>query len=91
MRIASIAIAGAILSGAAPLAAQTPPQAPPAEAKGKVADQDKIICEKQEVLGSRLATRRVCMTRSQWADLRHQNRQEIEKIQVLRGMNSNGQ
>ena len=90
MRVAVIAIAGAIMgASAAPVAAQTSAQAPPAEAKGKTADPNKIVCEKQEVLGSRVATRRVCMTRGQWADLKNQDRQEIDKVQTRRGMNGN--
>jgi hypothetical protein len=57
---------------------------PPAPKKGQ--DPNEIICEKQEVVGSRLATRRVCRTRAEWADLRLQDRQEVEKVQVRRGM-----
>lgn len=93
MRVASIVIAGTLLcASAAAVAGQTPTStpeapAPTAQAKDKAADPNKIICEKQEVLGSRLAVRRVCMTRAQWADLRSQDRQEIDKVQVRRGMN----
>ena len=58
---------------------------PPAPARHKPLDPNQLVCEKQEVAGSRLATRRVCMTRAQWADLRLQDRQEIEKIQTRRG------
>lgn len=88
MRIVAIAIAGAVLgAGAAPVAAQTnSPPPPPIVVKGKTLDPDKVICETQEVVGSRLATKRICMTRSQWADLRLQDRQEIEKVQTRRGM-----
>jgi len=46
----------------------------------------EVVCEKQEVTGSRLAHRRVCMTRSQWNDARHQDRQAVEKVQTERGL-----
>jgi invasion protein IalB len=61
---------------------------PPADAQataGKTADLDEVVCEKQEVVGSRLATKRVCMTRGQWADLRSQDRQDTERVQTQRG------
>jgi invasion protein IalB len=52
---------------------------------GKTLDPNEVICEKQEEIGSRLATKRTCMTRSQWADQKSQDRQEIEKVQTQRG------
>lgn len=45
-------------------------------------DPDEIVCEKQEVLGSRLATKRVCMTRSQWAEQRRGARDMVDKSQL---------
>jgi hypothetical protein len=54
-------------------------------ATGKTADLNEVVCEKQEVVGSRLATKRICMTRGQWADLRGQDRQETERVQTQRG------
>jgi invasion protein IalB len=88
VRVAVIAIAGAFLgANAAPVAAQAPAPTPPVQMKGKDTDPNKVVCETQSVVGSRLATRRVCMTRAQWADLRSQDRQEIDKVQVRRGMN----
>lgn len=58
----------------------------PAPAHRNAQDPNEVICEKQEVTGSRLATRRVCKTRAEWADLRLQDRQETERIQTQRGM-----
>ena len=57
-------------------------------AAGKKAPKDvnEVVCERQEVVGSRLATRKVCMTRGQWADLKSQDRQDIEKVQINRPM-----
>ena len=45
-------------------------------------DPSEIVCEKIEMIGSRLSTKKVCMTRSQWADSRRQDREAIEKIQA---------
>jgi predicted secreted protein len=83
----------AALLVAVPAAAQTAaaPSPAPATATGSAQDLNKIICEKQEVIGSRLATRRVCMTRAEWADRKLQDRQEIERVQVQRGSNASGQ
>lgn len=68
-----------------PAIADTPRAAnPPSD--HKVLDPDQVICEKQEVIGTRLGTRRICRTRAQWADIRLQERQEIEKMQTQRGM-----
>jgi hypothetical protein len=43
-----------------------------------VKDPNEKICEKQTVLGSRLATRRVCATRAQWEEYRRLDREAIE-------------
>jgi hypothetical protein len=62
---------------------QTAPQDRGKSAEQAVsADQNEIICERQEVTGSRLAKRRVCMTRAQWAESRLQDRQATEKVQT---------
>ena len=66
----------------------SPPQNPSAQAAPHY-DPNEIVCEKQEVIGSRLATKRVCKTRSQWATERLQNRQEIDRIQIQRGNSGN--
>ena len=54
-------------------------------------DPNAVVCEKQEVLGSRLAKKRVCMTRSQWADWRLQDRQELDRGQKPTGNGMKGQ
>ena len=46
----------------------------------------QVICEKVEITGSRLSSKRVCMTRAQWADLQFQDRQAVERVQTQRGM-----
>lgn len=40
-----------------------------------------MICRTQDVTGSRLESKRVCMTRDQWEQSRRMMREEIEKGQ----------
>jgi len=47
-------------------------------------DPNRVICEKQPVVGSRLATKKVCMTAAEWQAKRLEDRQAIEKGQVQR-------
>ena len=71
-----------------PVVAQTPAQ--PA-ARAKPADpMSQVVCQKQEIVGSRLASRRVCMTRQQWLDQRSSDRQDLEKAQVPSAKNGPG-
>ena len=53
----------------------------------KTPDQNEVVCEKVEVLGSRLSSARTCMTRAQWAEQKRLNRQDIEKVQTQRPCN----
>jgi hypothetical protein len=49
----------------------------------KAPDPNEKICETIKPLGSRLATKRVCATRAEWAEQRKQDREETEKAQRL--------
>lgn len=81
----SPAIAESAFAQAAPALAQ------PAEQNvQRTLDPNEVICEKQSVVGSRLAHRKVCLTRAQWDDARRQDRQEVEKVQTQRGMSGGG-
>lgn len=72
---------------AAPAASQAAPSK-------KVDEQDKQICEKVPVLGSRLAVKHVCMTRTQWEERQRDDRQAIDSAQrspcVIQGVSSTG-
>lgn len=82
----------AILGAAAPVAAQTQPQAQPQQkvATTKAAGADQVICETEEEIGSRLASHKVCRTRSQWQQLRLDDRSATERVQTQRTMDPNG-
>ena len=71
---------------APPAMADTPPASNPNTKQSRGVDPNEVICQRQEVVGSRLQKRRVCMTRAQWADLQLQDRQAIEKAQTMQGM-----
>ncbi len=56
--------------------------APTEQPKAKPApDPNERVCQTIKPLGSRLATKRVCATRAEWAEARKQDREEIEKAQ----------
>jgi hypothetical protein len=48
---------------------------------GKEKKGSDVICRDQEVTGSRLESKRVCMTRDQWEQSRRMMREEIERGQ----------
>jgi len=54
-------------------------------AKKVAKDPNEVVCEKQEVLGSRVASKKICMTRAEWAERRRVERLEIDRAQVNRG------
>jgi hypothetical protein len=53
---------------------------------GPASSQDKkpggMICREMGVTGSRLDTKRVCMTREQWDDARRDARDAVEQAQT---------
>src|SRR4051794_15361025 len=86
LRIITLAAAAAFLT-TAPLVAQTTQQMPANAPKTKPAhDPNEMVCEAQKDPGSRLSMVKVCHTRAEWADLRAQDRQEIDRVQTRRSM-----
>ena len=70
----------ALLMSAAPAMAQVTAlesQTPSAKSK----DPNRIICEKIQETGSRLNTRKTCMTAAQWVEQRRRDREAIEEAQ----------
>lgn len=63
---------------------------PPAKENGRDRPEaDEVVCQKVEQTGSRLAVKRICMTRSQWSERRLQDRQAVEKVQTLQPVKGN--
>jgi len=54
------------------------------EKKSDAKDPNRMVCEKQEVLGSRLGSKRVCMTAAEWATKRREERMAIDKSQTMK-------
>jgi hypothetical protein len=63
-----------------------------------VGDPNERICENITSIGSRIATKRFCGTRAEWADRKRQDREALERAQLspcvmthnVRGANGNG-
>jgi hypothetical protein len=62
--------------------------AAPANAPSSTAESEdsrsKVICQVQRELGSRLGSKRVCLTREQWRQQRLQQRQDLQRAQGSR-------
>jgi len=81
-----LSLSAAFLVGAAaPSFAQTQSTPTPTATEKQADDLNKLVCEKQESTGSRLAKKRICLTKAQWAERRLQDRQELERVQMQRG------
>jgi hypothetical protein len=55
-----------------------------AENKPAAKDPNRIICERQGDVSSRVATKRVCMTAAEWEIRRREDREALEKAQLNR-------
>ena len=74
----------AVSVAASPAIAQTSstPAATPSAPVKKTKDPNEIVCERQEELGTRLSSAKICHTRAEWAELRAQDRQMVDKAQI---------
>lgn len=81
-----VALVGGMYGPALAQQSNTAPAQPPAQTTQSTVDMNEVVCQKQEVIGSRLAVKRICKTRAEWADSKMQDRQEIERVQTQRGM-----
>jgi hypothetical protein len=73
----------ALPSAAAPASPNGQQPAQPTNA-GKNDDPNRIICEKVQETGSRLNTRKTCMTAAQWVEQRRRDREAVEEAQRQR-------
>jgi hypothetical protein len=91
MKCLILILVGTSLASAAGAQAQQPPTQAPVQADpASNGNPNEVVCERQSVIGTRLAHRKVCMTRSQWQDAKRQDREAVEKAQMQRGMGSGG-
>ena len=70
----------ASLAFAAPALAQAQNSGQPAPAS-KDKDPNRLICQRVEETGSRVASRKVCMTAQQWEEKRRADREFLEDAQ----------
>ena len=78
MLVRAFALLAFAIAAAAPAAAQDKKVAP----NHNVGDPNERICEKITPVGSRLASKRFCGTRAEWADRKLQDKQALEKAQL---------
>ena len=75
-----LAVASALVATTAAVA-----QAPTGTTKrGVDNDPNRMVCVTERVVGSRLATRRVCRTRAEWDEHRAETRREVEESQYFK-------
>ena len=77
----SIIFIAAGVAVAMPAAAQTTVQPQPVQTPTAKSDVDKLICKKQEEIGSRLGAKKVCMTLEQWQARTNDDRDQLERVQ----------
>jgi hypothetical protein len=83
----------ALIIGAALGATVAFAQAPTNTTEQKVGpngDPNQVICRTEGEIGSRLSRRRICRTRSEWAELEQQTRQTVDRTQTYRPSCENG-
>lgn len=68
----------AIMLTAAPALAKKPE---------KQTDPNRVICRSSEVIGSRLATKKTCLTAVQWSQMERDQRETVERIQAYKPVN----
>lgn len=77
-KLSSFVLTGALLLGTQPASVQ----AGAGSDKQKIAkDPNERVCEDITAVGSRLAVRRVCGTRAEWAEKRKLDREAIDDAQ----------
>lgn len=73
-------VASVLMLVASPAIAQTPTDSTAAK-DAKKSDVNRMICQKEEQIGTRLAPKKVCLTAREWAERAQLNREETERIQ----------
>lgn len=82
LKLAHIAAAALVISmpAAAQITFESAPQ-PQAAKPVSVKKTDRMICERQEVIGTRLGGDKVCMSWNDWQELKFRHREQFEKVQ----------
>ena len=83
--VASLAVAAPAIGQS-----QAQPQAQPQQVAPTVANPNEVVCEREQEIGSRLSSHKICHTRSQWMQIRLSDRGAIEHVQSQRSLDGNG-
>lgn len=79
-------IAMAVLVGA-PCAAQDSVRIESNNPAPKGHDPNKIVCEREETIGTRLGARAVCKTVAEWQAMTSEQRETVERVQRMNTSN----
>ncbi len=79
LRLSVIAATAALVCAGPVLAAG----GEPASSKSSEAREQRVLCQVQRVVGSRLHRKRVCMTREQWREQERMQRHDLNIAQRL--------
>lgn len=79
-----IFVACGIVAG--PAMAQNPTGASASEAAGKASDVNKVVCKREESIGSRLAAKKVCLTVQEWTERERISKDATERWQQSAGV-----
>jgi hypothetical protein len=88
MKFAYLLTAVAVV--AAPAVAQSTIEPRPVQAPTAQSDVNKIICKKQQEIGSRLGAKKVCLTKKEWQDRADIDREDVERVQQNTGTRPSG-
>ena len=80
LALATVPLAGGAIAPSVPQVA-TKATAGNASDAAKDIDADPVVCERFTELGSRLRSKKVCKRRSEWAEDRRNDRDNIERSQ----------
>ena len=89
--IALLALLPAALTAGPPRASEVTNQARASqgvETSEVTIDDEKVVCRRDRIIGSRLTTKRMCLTEAQWARKDAETRETVEKIQNARWKSS---
>ena len=80
LRSTSMILCALCWAGNATIAVAQSADTPAQTARPKL-DPNQRICEDVTQVGSRLATKRICATRAEWAEKRKQDRETVDQAQ----------
>ena len=86
VRVAHVAALGAasLVLCTSAAASQAPASAQEQPSKSKASgSQNERYCETITMIGSRIAKKKFCGTRAEWADRKLQDRQAVDRIQTM--------